>query len=425
MSRQCIRLVMVGMIALSIVLATLACNEANMRVRDLPVWTCPTDTPHPTDIQLPTQVNPEATSTPRPTYTPYPTPTPYVLLTDFPLGKHVNIGALNGGIGLGIWVWMDEVEVTGPYQIGDETRWIAAWDVTVENASLTRPYEFYPMFQIYTLEVLDSSGRSLREGWGPSAYAAELVGADEMILTEEATRLEPHSQITVRVATFIPEPTLYRMAYVLDPLDTEDFTQMIENNSLGSNVGVWTNTYEYECTNGEITPGPGQPGLPIIPGELRLARWPLDSRGISRGFGCHALFTGVTSPDCPDEAPWFHNGIDFPAPSGSTYYNTLPGLSRIDYAGEDSGGPDCSSWAGSAAPHQGYGNFVRQTGLIGPHVVTVWGGHLSSLDVDSGNSQPAGGTLGQVGSTGCSTGAHLHFAVSVDFQFVDPLTLLP
>ena len=182
MSRHGMSWVMAGVMCLGLVLAVLACTEANMRVRDLPVWVCPTDTPRPTDIQPPTQVNPEATSTPRPTYTPYPTPTPYIILTDFPLGKHVNIGALNGGIGLGIWVWMDDVEVTGPYQIEGETRWIAAWDVTVENASLTRPYEFYPMFQIYALEVLDSSGHSLREGWGSSAYAAELVGANEMAL---------------------------------------------------------------------------------------------------------------------------------------------------------------------------------------------------------------------------------------------------
>jgi murein DD-endopeptidase MepM/ murein hydrolase activator NlpD len=321
-------------------------------------------------------------------------------------------------------VWMDQVEVSGPYLVEGETRWVASWEVTVENASLTRPYEFYPMFQIYALEVFDEEGASLREGWGPSARAAELAGLPPLELTEGATRLEPLTQRTVRVAVLIPAPSLYRMAYVLDPLDTESFAEMLDKNSLGSNVGVWINAYETECTNGEITPGPyvTEPPSSLT---LRLARWPVDTIQISRGYGCDALFTGQLGSDCPDDQPWFHNGIDLVVPYGSPYYDTMPGPSRIDYAGIDSGGPDCSDMQGSQEPHTGYGNYVRQTGLIAGHVVSTWGAHLSGFETQTGQTLLPGGVLGAIGSTGCSTGAHLHFTVSVDYQTIDPLGVLP
>src|SRR5574341_1682057 len=236
-----------GMGVIMLILGALACQSDHMRARDLPLWTCPT-------AMLPATWTPVATSTvlpgtPQPTlaptYTPYPSPTPFELLSDFPLGKHVRIGTV-GGIGLGIWVWIDQVAVDGPFLIEDEDTgqsvewWVASWDVTVENASLTSDYEFYPQIQLYVVELLEADGVTYTQGaWGPSGEAADLIGLSHLDLTEEQTLLEPGEQVTVRPAALIPGPEVWRLGYVLDPLDTVDIEEMIAAQSLGSNVGVW------------------------------------------------------------------------------------------------------------------------------------------------------------------------------------------
>jgi murein DD-endopeptidase MepM/ murein hydrolase activator NlpD len=55
----------------------------------------------------------------------------------------------------------------------------------------------------------------------------------------------------------------------------------------------------------------------------------------------------------------------------------------------------------------------------------TWYRHLSAIDVGVGDAVTAGSLLGQVGATGCATGSHLHFGVSQDGAFADPLRYLP
>ena len=55
---------------------------------------------------------------------------------------------------------------------------------------------------------------------------------------------------------------------------------------------------------------------------------------------------------------------------------------------------------------------------------TVYG-HLSQLLVESGEPVARGELIGRVGSTGLSTGPHLHFEVRQDGELRNPLTYLP
>jgi len=83
-----------------------------------------------------------------------------------------------------------------------------------------------------------------------------------------------------------------------------------------------------------------------------------------------------------------HAGIDFAAAYGSPIYATSDGL--VTYAG----------W------HGGHGNFVRLDN--GGGLGTGYG-HMSRIAVSPGSRVRRGQVIGYVGSTGLSTGAHLHY----------------
>ena len=427
---------LIPMLTVSMVLlfAALACNSDNMRARDLPMWTCPTDVPPPTLTMQPSPTVLAGTATPEPlpTFTPWPSPTPYQLMTDFPLGKHVQIGTV-GGVGLGIWVWMDNTQIDGPFTSIDENTgaetvvWVASWDVTVENASWTSDYEFYPFAQIYAVEIIEANGTTYRTGaWGISGEAHDQIGIPRLELTNEATLLNPGDQKTVRVAAFIPGPEIWRMGYVLDPLDTVDIEEMLARGSIGSNVGIWINQRESLCANGEITPGPGgtQPAGTSLPGDVLLARLPTNYTMITRNYGCTEYFTGELGTNCPASARWWHNGVDMASITGTIVRNTFRTTGSVYYAGADDA-PDCSAIEGSQEPHFGYGNYVREQTTTDGHSIIAWSGHLSAFDVSTGDSTNPGMIIGRMGSTGCSTGPHLHFSVKVDGLYVAPCSVIP
>jgi murein DD-endopeptidase MepM/ murein hydrolase activator NlpD len=98
-----------------------------------------------------------------------------------------------------------------------------------------------------------------------------------------------------------------------------------------------------------------------------------------------------------------HSGLDIAAPTGTPI--KVPRSGTVTFAG----------WSG------GYGNYVVVD--HGNGLQTAYA-HLSAINVRKGQSVSAGTQLGKVGSTGMSTGPHLHFEVKRNGQFVDPKTVL-
>lgn len=102
----------------------------------------------------------------------------------------------------------------------------------------------------------------------------------------------------------------------------------------------------------------------------------------------------------------FHEGLDFAAPTGTPVYATADG--RVSEAG----------WA------SGYGNVVNIE--HGYNYLTRYA-HLSKITVTSGQEVKRGDKIGEVGSTGKSTGPHLHYEVRfknepqnpVNYYFMD------
>jgi murein DD-endopeptidase MepM/ murein hydrolase activator NlpD len=75
-----------------------------------------------------------------------------------------------------------------------------------------------------------------------------------------------------------------------------------------------------------------------------------------------------------------------------------------------------------AGRQRGYGNVVYLDHGAG---LTTRYGHLSQIDVTVGQTVTRGQTIGLVGSTGRSTGPHLHYEVRINNQPVDPKRYLP
>ena len=109
----------------------------------------------------------------------------------------------------------------------------------------------------------------------------------------------------------------------------------------------------------------------------------------------------------------YHNGIDIPGPKGTEVLAAESGrVVRIytscphDYGKEESCG--CGG---------GYGNHI----LIdhGNGFMTLYG-HLSSVDVELGDTVTQGSHIGKMGSTGYSTGDHLHFEIRYNGKYLNP-----
>ncbi len=91
---------------------------------------------------------------------------------------------------------------------------------------------------------------------------------------------------------------------------------------------------------------------------------------------------------------------------------------------EEHGAPVKATAAGTvsvAGPQGGYGNLVEID--HGGGISTRYG-HLSAIDVAPGQQIAPGAVIGRVGSTGRSTGPHLHYEVRIDGEAVDPSRFL-
>ncbi len=99
-----------------------------------------------------------------------------------------------------------------------------------------------------------------------------------------------------------------------------------------------------------------------------------------------------------------HAGIDLAGPSGTPIYATADGT--VSEAGYNSGG---------------YGNLIKLN--HGRGIETRYG-HLSQIIVSPGQQVKRGQLIGRMGSTGRSTGSHLHYEVRIDGRPVNPIPFM-
>ncbi|MEE4315401.1 M23 family metallopeptidase [Erythrobacter dokdonensis] len=122
------------------------------------------------------------------------------------------------------------------------------------------------------------------------------------------------------------------------------------------------------------------------------SRMPLEGAQLTSGYGMrtHPVLGGRRK----------HSGIDLAAPTGTPVYATADGL------------------VGRADWYSSYGLYISID--HGASMETRYA-HLSRLAVAAGDNVKKGDLIGYVGSTGRSTGPHLHYEVRIDGLAVNPI----
>ena len=121
-------------------------------------------------------------------------------------------------------------------------------------------------------------------------------------------------------------------------------------------------------------------------------------------FGMPTEGARLTSDFGPRRDPFrrgsaMHEGIDFAAPAGTPIYATADGV--VVFSGRQ----------------RGYGNIVKIRHAFGFETVYA---HLSKSRVRVGQRVQRGARIADMGSTGRSTGSHLHYEVRIDGEAINP-----
>lgn len=395
-------------------------------------WNCPTPSPVPTQCRPEPYPGPTVgpgTPTPEPVLectTPLPTATPYGLqmmpdartTTTFYMDQNVRMGPLR--MTLTGYSTSGPLPTPGPPGTGADM--VAhVWTFEVANEGPQTLTVTWPL-RITMREIATQSGEVLTGRWGYTNRAGEVAGA---VWRDEWAILRGGQIRSIQMALEAPPGRGLAVGFAPD-LSSPDLRY-----DAGSAENIlWfkpaADPYCWKNTSGPVT-SRDQGGAvwqeplvrrtPVVGGSFQ--GWPV-RRGtyISQDFGCTA-FPEISGYNCPPGRPWFHAGVDLADRRGSPLYAVTAGT--VTYVGV-SQGVYCT-FPGAEEPRTNLGwVIVIQSGSY-----TIKYGHtiVGSEQVEVGDHVIPGQIVGLMGSTGCSTGPHLHFQVQRPGQgFVDPFNLL-
>jgi len=161
-------------------------------------------------------------------------------------------------------------------------------------------------------------------------------------------------------------------------------------------VGVLALTDELSGGGAFVT---GFAGSTSVPGSIAC---PVGGAVVTQGFGP----TSVLLEPPGFGYPHFHTGIDLAAPLGTPVRAANDGFVEI-----------ASTMVDALGIPVGYGNYIKVA--VGGSEEEIYG-HLSAIFVTPNELVRAGELIGAIGSTGSSTGPHLHFEVRIHGVPVDP-----
>jgi len=404
------------------------------------VWNCPTSTPIPPPTPIPVVCatgTPDANGTPGPqecgkaipTWTPLPSPTPY--------GRWMNPGP--GG-------------TTTSFYAGQDVR-VGSLRITLTGYSRSAllPGAAGQVAHIFTLDTRNEGATALDVQWPVQTFIREIALTDTTLTgiwwsgnaADDAAGLphwtpsmglyQPGQQRTITVAIAGPDGGAHALGFVPDPVGGQSRPELGQ----AANILWFLPEGDPHCdgnTSGPPRQGDGgavypQP-LPAPPTSQfgYFAGWPVLSNGqtrLTQAFGC-TDFHELSGFDCPNARPWYHSGIDLADPSRPLELSVVHG--RVIFVGPSAG--RACDFPGAEDPKTNLGWMIEllvldARGHVGPYHVKYGHTQVGSEQVQVGDEVFPGQVLARMASTGCSTGAHLHFMVQDETgMFLDPFNFI-
>jgi murein DD-endopeptidase MepM/ murein hydrolase activator NlpD len=238
------------------------------------------------------------------------------------------------------------------------------------------------------VEFSDVRARARRQGHGSGLWHRAWI--DVLAAIDEAVTQPP---VAGDLGAFVRARATLDVELVNDRRRQALLPEDLERRVQRTLFGVDESVQELRAAN---APGTTLNSLPrLADGDLTL-RAPLSVMVVSSPFG--------RRPDPFTGASRYHAGVDLDGEEGTAIFAAATGV--VVYAG----------------PQGGYGRYivVDHGGGVRTHYA-----HCSTITTSLGAVVEEGDVIGQVGSSGRSTGPHLHFAVTDDLgRFLDPMALL-
>ena len=233
-----------------------------------------------------------------------------------------------------------------------------------------------------------------------------------VIVNTDDPNIKPTVQVDGQSHPVFEQNGKHRAFVPTSPLTTPGkMTVRVRGDNKTSNIGVWLRSRSFPVQRIWLS---GKASRPATPLELeRVAAFkklvtpekfwqgsflrPNPNR-VSTGFGIRRYYNNVFASD------YYHKGVDYAGGYGSPII--APAAGKIRLVGKEDEG------------FHVHGNVV---GIDhGQGVLSIFM-HLQDINVAEGTMVEAGQRIGTIGSTGASTGPHLHWGVYVNQVAVDPV----
>ena len=204
----------------------------------------------------------------------------------------------------------------------------------------------------------------------------------------------------------------YRALVPTSPLTVPGkMTLKVEGDNQTSNIGVWLKNRSFRVQRIWLRGKASRPATQLELNQVSAFKklvtpqkfWQgsflrPNANRVSAGFGIRRYYNNVFAQD------YYHKGVDYAGGYGSPV--VAPAAGKISLVGREEGG------------FHVHGNIV---GIDhGQGVLSIFM-HLQDINVAEGTMVKAGQRIGSVGSTGASTGPHLHWGLYVNQVAVDPV----
>lgn len=261
-----------------------------------------------------------------------------------------------------------------------------------------------------TLSLIPKSLQALEVKVSPSA--PQQGDTISVFVSVDEPNIEPMVVIDQKNYPLFKTQAGYRALVPTSPLSpVGKMTVKVQGDNTTSNIGIWLKNRHFPTQRIWLSGKAGRPATQLELDQVRAFKklvtpqklWqgsfvrPNNAR-VSTGFGNRRYYNGIFAND------YYHKGVDYAGGYGATV--VAPGAGTVRLVGREEHG------------FHVHGNIV---GIDHGQGVLSLLMHLQDIAVTEGTVVRAGEKIGTIGSTGASTGPHLHWGLYVNEVAVDPV----